>query len=119
MLRLYIMILSVLVLIKATFSQAEAAVEQYHYAGKGMPYVFMPVAHFRSAGNWHAEARYNYEDIETLLLYLGRSFTGDKRLSYSITPMLGASVGRFKGISTALNVDLEFEQFFFSAQSQY
>jgi hypothetical protein len=119
MLRLYIMILSVLVLNNATFSQAEAAVEQYHYAGKGMPYVFMPVAHFRSAGNWYAEARYNYEDMETLSLYLGRSFTGDKRLSYSITPMLGASVGRFKGISTALNVDLEFEQFFFSAQSQY
>jgi hypothetical protein len=119
MLRISFLILSVLVFNSPVHSQAEAVVEQYHFAGKGMPYLFMPVAHFQSARNWYAEARYNYEDIETFSLHFGKSFTGDKRLSYSLTPLLGASVGRYKGVSTGLNVDLEFEQFFFSAQSQY
>jgi hypothetical protein len=119
MLRLVTLILSVLVINNPSYSQAEAVVEQYHYAGKGTPYVFMPVAHFQSERNWYAEARYNYEDIETFSLHLGKSFTGEKRLSYTVTPLLGASLGRFKGISTGLNLDLGFEKFFFSAQSQY
>src|SRR5688572_29436206 len=103
MLRLYIMILSVLAVNNPSYSQAKASVEQYHYIGKGQPYVFMPVAYFQTSRNWYAEVRYNYEDIETFSAYLGKSFTGDKRLSYSFTPILGASVGRFKGISTGLN----------------
>ena len=84
-----------------------------------MPYVFMPIAHFQSARNWYAEARYNYEDTETFSLFLGRSFSGDKNIAYTVTPMLGASVGKFKGISTGLNVDVEYDKFYFSAQSQY
>jgi hypothetical protein len=117
--RIYVLILSVLVVNNSSYSQAKASVEQYHYAGKVQPYVFMPVASFQSARNWYAEARYNYEDMETFSLYLGRSFSGEKSIAYSFTPMVGVSMGKFKGISTALNVDLELDQFFFSAQSQY
>lgn len=115
---LYI-ILSVLIFNTHSYSQAEAAVEQYHYMGKGQPYVFMPIAYFKTARNWYAEARYNYEDIETFSLYLGKSFTGDNNLSYTFTPLIGAAIGRFRGVSTGLNVDLEYGKFFFSAQSQY
>jgi hypothetical protein len=111
-------ILSVLVS-SPSYSQAEVAVEQYHYMGKGQPYVFMPIAHFQTSRNWYAEARYNYEDIETFSLYFGKSFSGEKSLGYSLTPIAGASIGRFRAISTGLNVDLEYGKFFFSAQSQY
>lgn len=119
MLRIYVLILSVFVVNNPSHGQAKAAVEQYHYAGKGQPYVFMPMAYLQTAQNWYAEARYNYEDMETVSLYLGRSFTGDKRFSWSFTPMVGAAMGRFKGISTGLNIDLEYDRFFLSAQSQY
>jgi hypothetical protein len=34
-------------------------------------------------------------------------------------PMLGGSVGRFNGISTGLNIEMELNKFFFSSQSQY
>jgi hypothetical protein len=117
--RIYVLILSVLVVNNTSYSQAKASVEQYHYAGKGQPYVFMPLASYQSTRNWYAEARYNYEDMQTFSLYLGKSFTGEKSISYTFTPMVGASMGRFKGISAALNVDLELDQFFFSAQTQY
>lgn len=114
-----LLILSVLFATTRSYSQAEAVVEQYHYAGKGQPYVFMPVAHVQTARNWYAEARYNYEDTETFSFYLGRSFSGEKNLSYTFTPIIGAAMGRFKGISTGLNIDMEYGKFFFSAQSQY
>jgi hypothetical protein len=117
--RICLLILTVLYTSTNCFSQSEAVVEQYHYAGKGMAYVFMPVAHFQSSRNWYAEARYNYEDIETFSFYFGRSFSGDGNLSYKLTPMVGAAMGRFKGVSSGLNVDLEYRKFFFSAQSQY
>jgi hypothetical protein len=112
-------ILTVLFVNSPTYSQAEVVVEQYHYLGKGQPYVFMPIAHFQTARNWYAEARYNYEDIETFSLYFGKSFSGEKSLGYTLTPIVGAAIGRFRAISTGLNVDLEYGKFFFSAQSQY
>lgn len=117
--RTLFLILSVLLANTNAHSQAEAAVEQYHYMGKGQQYVFMPIAHIQTARNWYAEARYNYEDIETFSFYLGKSFSGDKNMSYTFTPMIGAAMGRFKAISTGLNMDLEYGKFFFSAQSQY
>lgn len=112
-------ILTVLFVNTPTYSQAEVVVEQYHYVGKGQPYVFMPIAHLRTSTNWYAEARYNYEDIETFSLYFGKSFSGEKSLGYTLTPIVGAAIGRFRAISTGLNVDLEYGKFFFSAQSQY
>jgi hypothetical protein len=119
MIHFYIFILTVLVFKNPSYGQAKANVEQYHYVGKGMPYVYMPVANFTTSGNWYAEARYNYDDLETFSMYVGKSFSGDKRLTYSLTPIVGAAMGRFNGISTGLNVDLEYDQFFFSSQSQY
>lgn len=113
------LILTVLLLSSSAYSQAEAMVEQYHYVGKGTPYVYMPVAHFTSARNWYTEARYNYEDEKTFSLYFGKTFNNDKRFAYSVTPMVGAAVGKFHGISAGLNVDLEFDRFFFCSQSQY
>src|SRR5687768_16049059 len=117
--RTLFIILSVLFLNTQSYSQAEVAVEQYHYMGKGQPYLFMPIAHVQTSRNWYAEARYNYEDIETFSLYLGKSFSGEKNLSYTLTPIAGAAIGRFRGISIGLNMDVEYGKFFFSAQSQY
>jgi len=101
------------------FSQTEMTFDQYHLMGHQQPYLFMPVIHYRNAHNWYAEARYNYEDLQTVSLFLGKAFTGDKEFSYSLVPMFGASVGRFTGLSAGLNVDLEYNKFYFSTQSQY
>jgi len=103
------------------FSQAKVNFEQYQVVIPGQPSSYMPVMHYQHRSNWYAEARYNYEDLETFSLYLGKAFIiGNKNdLSFSLVPMLGGSVGRFNGISTGLNIDLEYDKFFFSSQSQY
>jgi hypothetical protein len=101
------------------FGQSEVSFEQYHVVNTTQPYLYMPVMHYQHARNWYAEARYNYEDAQTFSLYLGRAFTGGNNLNYSFIPLLGGSVGRFNGISTGLNIDMEMNKFFFSSQSQY
>src|SRR5687767_13080688 len=100
-------------------SQAEMSLEQYHYMGNTQTYTYMPIMHFQNKKNWYAEARYNYEDMETFSLFLGKAFEWGNNLSGTCTPLLGGSLGRFKGISTGLNIDLEYDKFFFSTQSQY
>ena len=79
----------------------------------------MPMAHWQTEKNWYTEVRYNYEDLQTFSMLVGKTFRGSNRLSYTLTPMAGGAVGRFKGISTGLNLDLEYDKFFFSSQSQY
>jgi hypothetical protein len=94
--------------------------EQYHVVSPGQPYLYMPVMQYKHPKKWYAEARYNYEDMETFSLYLGKTITVEKNdLKGSFVPMLGGSVGRFNGISTGLNIDMEYNKFFFSSQSQY
>jgi hypothetical protein len=101
------------------FGQDKINFEQYHVVDPHQPYTYMPVMHYQHKNNWYAEARYNYEAMETFSLYLGRAFTGGNNLNYSFVPMLGGSMGRFKGVSTGLNIDMEYNKFFFSSQAQY
>jgi hypothetical protein len=117
--RHYILLALLLFVCRLGFSQSEISLEQYQYVGNTQAYTYMPVMHFQNKRNWYAEARYNYEDLQTFSLFLGKSFSGDKELSYSFTPLLGGSVGRFNGISTGMNLDVGYNKFFFSTQSQY
>jgi hypothetical protein len=108
-----------LLLQNGSFGQSEVKFEQYHVVNTAQPYLFMPVMQYQHRRKWYAEARYNYDDAETFSLYLGRAITGGKRLNYSLVPMLGGSIGRFNGLSTGLNIELELNKFFFCSQSQY
>lgn len=115
----YIALIVCLFICKMGFCQHEVSFEQYHFVGSGQPYTYMPVMHYRNTKNWYAEARYNYEDLQTFSLFLGKAFKGDQALTWSLVPLVGGSVGRFNGLSTGLNIDLEYDKFYFSAQSQY
>lgn len=79
----------------------------------------MPVVHFQNESNWYAEARYNYEDAKTFSLYAGKTFSKNAKLTYDVTPMLGGSIGYFKSISAGLSIELSYQKYFFSCQSQY
>jgi hypothetical protein len=102
-----------------TIAQFETAVEQYHVVGSRQDYVPIVVAHVQNTKKWYAEARHNYEELETFSFYVGKTFTGKKKLSYTVTPLLGGALGNFNGISTGMNLDLEYRDFFFSLQCQY
>ena len=110
----------VFLLLVAKNSYAQEGVEQYCYVGSDGTFTWVPMIHFIGKENWYTEARYNYEEMNTGSLYTGKMFLNEgKKLSYSVTPMVGVVIGKFKGGSAGLNLTLDYNDFFFSSQSQY
>ena len=113
------LITSFLILPFLTIAQSKTSIEQYHIVGNGRYYAPMSIAHFQNNKKWYAEGRYNYEELETFSLYVGKTFSKNNKLSYALTPLLGGAIGNFNGVSTGINMDLDYSNFFFSLQSQY
>jgi len=100
-------------------SQSKISFEQYSFMGAGQSSLLSPVAHYETKQKWYAEARYNYEDINTFSLYAGRTFSKQNDFSWSFTPMVGGMAGKLKGGSFGLNSECSFGKFNFSSQAQY
>ena len=100
-------------------SQSKLSLEQYSFMGGAQPGLLAPVAHYESKQHWYAEARYNYEDINTFSLYAGRTFSNENDFSWSFTPMIGGMAGKLKGGSFGMNSELSYRKFNFSSQAQY
>ena len=100
-------------------AQSKLSIGQYTYIRSREPFYVSPIVQYQSGSNWYAEARYNYEDVHTYSLYGGRTFSNERTLSYSITPMAGIMWGKLRGGSAALNASVEYKKFYLSTQSQY
>jgi len=100
-------------------SQSKISLEQYSFMGAGQTSLLAPVAHYETRQKWYAEARYNYEDINTVSLYAGRTFSKENDFSWSFTPMIGGMAGKLTGGSFGLNAELSFRKFNLSSQAQY
>jgi hypothetical protein len=59
----------------------------------------------------HLEARYNYEDRQTVSAWIGYNFKGGNNLEYTITPMLGGVAGRSDGVAPGFEAALNFKRF--------
>ena len=78
-------------------AQSTKTVENYNILNPGNEYLWMPVVHYKGRKNFYAEARYNYEDVNTASLYAGKSFSGGKKLEFTVTPMAGVVFGKYFG----------------------
>jgi hypothetical protein len=115
---------------------AQGGFEQYCYFSKNGDVTIVPILHYQSFDNWYVEARYNYEELNSYSLYFGKTFASRERyrlpantflmarkkrrrkFSYSVTPMVGAVTGKFKGGSIGLNLTMDYGKIFFATQSQ-
>ena len=93
--------------------------ENYKYWGQNNISTIVPTVHFETGNKWCGELRYNYEDIETVSVFFGKSVKGGWELAYNLSPMAGYSFGRFTGLSAALNGELEWKSLYLSSQTQY
>lgn len=100
-------------------SQAKSGVENYNMLSQDKTHVWMPVLHYQAKNGFYTELRYNYEEINTVSLYAGKTFSGGDAIPFNITPMTGLALGEFAGISLAVNADLEWKNFYLSSQTQY
>ena len=102
-----------------TEAQASAGFEQYFYTDKtGIP-VVVPVIYFQNDHNWFVQSYINYEQLHTFSLCIGKTFSEQDEFSYSVTPMIGAVLGSLKGGVLALNTEMRYKNFLFTAQSHY
>jgi|SRR6476620_6839219 len=67
----------------------------------------------------HLEARYNYEDRNTLSVFAGWAFEGGKKIQFNIKPMMGILAGNTKGFAPALETQITYKIFDFYAESEY
>jgi hypothetical protein len=87
------------------------------YVGNGTGYA-SPI--FTADNNWHLEARYNDENLDTGSLWFGYNFNfGKKNLKVALTPMLGGVMGRTTGIAPGLETTLTYKKIEFYAASEY
>lgn len=100
-------------------AQTKTGIENYNFKSSSEAYLWMPIIHRTGKKGLHTEFRYNYEERKTASVYIGKNFSRDSNLSYSITPMLGWVFGKYNGGSVALNADADYKKVFVSAQTQY
>ena len=67
----------------------------------------------------HLEARYNYEALDTGSLFAGWTFAGGDKLTYELTPMLGAVFGETQGIAPGFEASLAYGIADFYIEAEY
>ncbi len=96
-----------------------AGLEQYYYMGTYKMFTLVPVGYLQTRKNWYAEGRFNYEALNTLSLYGGKTFEKKALVSYSASPILGIVLGQINGGSAGINLVADYKKLNFSTQSQY
>jgi hypothetical protein len=101
-------------------AQGQINFEQYCYVKNRKMATLVPILNYETPNHLYIEGRYNYEELNTLSLYVGKNLTGVvRKVSYSVIPLIGVVAGQFKGGSAGFNAAVEYSNFFFSTQSQY
>lgn len=103
----------------SAIAQSQLSFENYYSMSSGSPLTVMPVASFQGGKGFYAESRYNYEELNTLSFYMGRTFSKESKLSYSISPIAGVVIGQFNGGSIGANISLGYKNFYLYSQPQY
>jgi hypothetical protein len=70
-------------------------------------------------GPLHLEARYNYEALDSGSLFVGWKFSGGEKLTYELTPILGAVFGQKEGIAPGLEGSAAYSAVDLYIESEY
>ena len=70
-------------------------------------------------GRLHLEARYNYEDHESVSLFAGANFAFGSKVEVSLVPMIGGVVGRTDGIVPGVEADITVGPFEAYGEAEY
>ncbi len=68
---------------------------------------------------FYLEGRYNYENINTFSLYVGRSISYNNKVYFDFIPMIGGVIGKTNGISPGFNFQLDYKNFSTFTEFQY
>lgn len=95
------------------------------YSATGMYYSLNDQSDFLLAvaiaerGPLHLEARYNYEALDAGSLFAGWKFSGGDKLTYDLTPIIGAVFGATQGIAPGFEASVVYGITDFYIESEY
>ena len=107
----------------APFSTADAP--RWAFSVTGSYYSFRNQDDFLLAvataerGLLHLEARYNYEAQDSGSLFAGWKFSGGEKLTYELTPILGAVFGQKEGIAPGFEASIGYGIVDFYTETEY
>lgn len=67
----------------------------------------------------HLEPRYNYEAQQTGSLWVGRNFSGGKKVEFDLTPMIGGVFGKVNGIAPGFEATITYKKLEFYSANEY
>jgi hypothetical protein len=67
----------------------------------------------------HLEGRFNYEDLDTASMWIGRNFSVGERVTLEITPMAGVVVGNTDGVALGYSGSLAWRRLDLSSETEY
>jgi hypothetical protein len=59
-------------------------------------------------GAFHAEARYNYEDVDTASLWVGYNLAFGEEVAFELTPLFGVVFGETEGVAPGFKLDVSY-----------
>jgi hypothetical protein len=74
---------------------------------------------YADRGRLHVEARYNYEDLRTASLWVGRTWGGGEPLTWEVTPMAGIVFGRTDGAAPGVEGALGYRSLEWYVEAEY
>jgi hypothetical protein len=75
---------------------------------------------FTADRGWlHLEARYNYEDYETVSLWVGYNWSFGKEIAVTLTPMIGGALGETKGFAPGFRFNAEWWKLTLYSEGEY
>src|SRR5450432_733451 len=108
-----LLIMILLIYTDSMNAQPCAGFEQYIYADKNGIQLVVPVVYFQNKNAWYVESHVNYETAHTFSIYAGKAFSGNKEVSYTVTPMIGGVLGALRGGVIGLNTEMNYKRLFF------
>jgi hypothetical protein len=95
------------------------------YAATGMYYSLPDQSDFllgvatAERGPLHLEARYNYEAIDSGSLFAGWKYSGGNKLTYDLTPIIGAVFGAKQGLAPGFEASVVYGITDFYTEAEY
>jgi hypothetical protein len=79
---------------------------------------FSPIF-YADRGALHLEARYNYEDMETGSVFIGRNFEFGENVTLTAVPMFGVVLGSTEGVAPGGEIEIAWRRLAFYSESEY
>ena len=101
-------------------SQKQVGMEQYYFHEPQSLGLIVPKINYQSPKNWYGELRYNWEELGTASVHVGKAFDFDfSSADITIIPLAGICFGQIQALSAGTIIEANVHRFSFFSEPQY